>query len=156
MVLVGLWHGARWNFVMFGFLSGIDLAGYYALRIFARKKKQGLLLGNYWWSYPVAVIGAFIQINLIMIFFRSPTLGVAWNILSGIFRNPWTWLPQYNIYLFMIAFLWMIHFYRGTFMKERKRIPLNSLMRAIFWAFLILLLIYASVDVTEKFIYFQF
>src|SRR5690606_30318612 len=38
LVLCGLWHGAAWNFIVFGTLHGLLLLSYYLLRPFLRKK----------------------------------------------------------------------------------------------------------------------
>lgn len=68
----GLWHGAGWTFVLWGFLHGL---GYLIQRIW----KQ------FTWQLPiwVCILITFIFINCTWVFFRSPTFGVAFSILQS-------------------------------------------------------------------------
>jgi alginate O-acetyltransferase complex protein AlgI len=77
MVLGGLWHGASWNFVIWGLLHGVGLA---VSRAF--QKKSGTEAAG--WRRIAKV---FVTVNFVCftwIFFRSPTLDAAVNILNRI------------------------------------------------------------------------
>jgi D-alanyl-lipoteichoic acid acyltransferase DltB (MBOAT superfamily) len=77
MLLGGLWHGASWNFVIWGLLHGVGLA---VSRAFQKK------------SAPEAagwrrIAKVFVTVNFVCftwIFFRSPTFDAAVNILNRI------------------------------------------------------------------------
>jgi alginate O-acetyltransferase complex protein AlgI len=75
MVLGGLWHGASWNFVIWGLLHGVGLA---VTRAFQKKSDAG------GWRRIGRI---FITVNFVCftwIFFRSPTLDAALSILNRI------------------------------------------------------------------------
>src|SRR5579872_1753352 len=77
MVLGGLWHGASWNFVIWGLLHGLGLA---VTRAFQSKSRT--LAGG--WRRIGRI---FVTVNFVCftwIFFRSPTLESALNVLNRI------------------------------------------------------------------------
>jgi alginate O-acetyltransferase complex protein AlgI len=77
MVLCGLWHGAGWNFVLWGTMHGVAIV--FALgwrRLFPSPPP---LLG---WA---VTIGFFLISGVI---FRAATLGAAWNIYAGLVSLP--------------------------------------------------------------------
>lgn len=77
MVLCGLWHGASWNFVLWGFLHGC------ALVIASLWRRYGphipALAG---WALTVAVV------LLTGVIFRATTLEAAWHIFQGLGTFP--------------------------------------------------------------------
>ncbi len=87
MVIGGLWHGASWNFVIWGALHGIGLA---VVRLWqtqtGTKKAAGV------WRY-VNIFVTFHFVTFAWIFFRAPTLdnasvdSFAHRIADGFFAN---------------------------------------------------------------------
>jgi D-alanyl-lipoteichoic acid acyltransferase DltB (MBOAT superfamily) len=80
MLLGGLWHGANWNFVIWGVLHGIYLALERITGI------DNILQKNV--NITVKLFSWFITFNLICIawiFFRAETLNIALNVFTGIF-----------------------------------------------------------------------
>jgi len=155
MVLIGLWHGASWNFVVFGLINGIYIALYHRWRL-AVGRNYPRLSKKYKWLGPFLLIAGFLHINFIMIFFRSANLGVAWQVISGIFRNGWIWPAKYSLQLYIVLALIFVHIFKEKFAALFKKIKSPAVVRAAFWAFLILCIVYGAVEYTEKFIYFQF
>jgi alginate O-acetyltransferase complex protein AlgI len=80
MVLGGLWHGASWNFVIWGALHG---AGLGVTRMWQRAGK-GSLGGPFRSAWRV--LATFHFVCFAWIFFRAPTLGHAWLMLERIAR----------------------------------------------------------------------
>lgn len=82
MVLGGLWHGASWNFVVWGALHGGALA---ATRMWQRTRgsraRESSAIGR-----VVATIATFHFVCLAWIFFRAPTLAHATLALRSIAR----------------------------------------------------------------------
>jgi alginate O-acetyltransferase complex protein AlgI len=79
MVLGGLWHGAGWNFAIWGGLHGVFLI--------VHQGWAALAAGHGWrarrpWR-PVAVALTFLSVCCAWVFFRAPDLGSALRVLEG-------------------------------------------------------------------------
>jgi alginate O-acetyltransferase complex protein AlgI len=79
-LLGGLWHGIGWPFVLWGLLHGIGLT---TLRIFQtlRQKIQGKRAPTQWGQY-LSIFVTFHFVCLTWIFFRSPDVATAFDILG--------------------------------------------------------------------------
>jgi alginate O-acetyltransferase complex protein AlgI len=73
MFLAGLWHGAAWTFVIWGLLHGVFLAAHAVLR------KVGLTPPWLWLNRTLT----FLLVCALFVIFRSPSLGVAGDVLSS-------------------------------------------------------------------------
>jgi D-alanyl-lipoteichoic acid acyltransferase DltB (MBOAT superfamily) len=78
MVIGGLWHGASWNFVIWGALHGVALA---AVRLWqrARAPSKGTVVGR-----VLATLFTFHYVCFAWVFFRAPTFGHAKVVLARI------------------------------------------------------------------------
>jgi len=155
MVLIGLWHGPSWGFVLFGLLSGLSLGIYHLLRLRKTRAHRGPLFGNHWWSTPLAVLLMTVLITGGAVLFRAPDLITAGRVFSGILLHDWHWNPVFNVQLGMLTALYAVHAWRARG-AERGVITLSSPLRALFWTGMILMILYGAVDRSEQFIYFQF
>ncbi len=80
-LLSGFWHGASWNFVVWGMIHGIYMtAALVMTRI--RKGKRKLLPPVAGWVVTLLLV------NVAWVFFRAPSLAGAWQILKQPFVNP--------------------------------------------------------------------
>jgi len=92
--LVGLWHGASWNYVLFGFLNGLYFMPIIIKGTLGKKlKRTGKAL-------PTAkeltnMVSLFILVTLTCIIFRTPNISQAWDILSKIFSRSLFTIPQF-------------------------------------------------------------
>lgn len=80
MVLGGLWHGASWTFVFWGFLQGLGLG---VTRAWERRQKRLGTKGQ--WGLAGRVIATFFTFHFVClswIFFRSTTFGQALSMLK--------------------------------------------------------------------------
>jgi D-alanyl-lipoteichoic acid acyltransferase DltB (MBOAT superfamily) len=71
--LLGLWHGANWTFVLFGFYFGVVISGYYLGR------KHWDAMNKY-----LQILFTFILVNLSWIIFRSNSVSEVIYILNTI------------------------------------------------------------------------
>ena len=144
MLLSGLWHGASWNFVLWGFMhAAIHTAGKQIGKIKLATKT------------PVFIkrIAVFILIIFTWIFFRSESAGDAFTFIERIFTTDLT-LPQMPFY--MAGLLAVCYLFQ--WLKEYRRIDFvdNPIFRG---AAILLMLAYIIIFVTyssSEFIYFQF
>jgi alginate O-acetyltransferase complex protein AlgI len=74
MLLGGLWHGAAWNFVLWGGLHGAWLA---VERALGKRSLYGGL------PRPARVALTFLGVLVTWVFFRAPDLPAAWRYLSA-------------------------------------------------------------------------
>jgi len=75
MLLGGLWHGAAWTFVLWGGIHGTALS----VERFARERFPGFRLPT-WAAWLVT----FNVVCVAWVFFRSPNLATAFDILGGL------------------------------------------------------------------------
>lgn len=81
MVLGGLWHGAAWTFVFWGFLHGVYLMICHAWQFITRKiscRSSYRILFS-----PIAYVLTFTSVVVGWVFFRAQTFEGAWAIISG-------------------------------------------------------------------------
>lgn len=75
MLLGGLWHGASWNFVIWGGIHGAMLMGE---RVLGRNALYRGLPG------PLKTAATFLILCLAWVFFRAPDLPAAWGYLANL------------------------------------------------------------------------
>ena len=79
MLLGGLWHGASWNFVLWGGYHGAALAIERAL--WGREEKKG------WVRIPLTIF-TFAIVTIGWVFFRAKTFGAAVFVIGQMFSGP--------------------------------------------------------------------
>ena len=80
-LLSGFWHGASWNFVVWGMIHGIYMTAALVMTRM-RKGKRKLLPPVAGWIVTLLLV------NVAWVFFRAPSLAGAWQILKQPFVNP--------------------------------------------------------------------
>ena len=159
MVLGGLWHGAAWNFVLWGFYQGLLLALH---RMFAGVRKhtgEGARRGLLGWAGRLVLMVLFFQVVCYgWLLFRAGSFAQIADFTARIVAGPpGLSLPMPPLAAFLgIAFLlcWdglteytgRVRFYRGW----------PAPVRAALYAGMIYLLAFGATTATAAFIYFQF
>ena len=163
MVLGGLWHGAGWNFVFWGFLHGTYLIGHRGLKAFyvAIDLNSKFILHRIVAS--LSPLFTFILICFTWVFFRAESFSDAWLISSamlGIFQA--TGSPvEIRLYLQLIVFLSFIlvflePVFERCFLKGFKHWPsVPFYIRGTAYAS-IAMTVHVLGGSTQKFIYFDF
>lgn len=171
-IVSGIWHGAAWTFVIWGFVHGIFLSSAvlykpYQKRIYARLGIAGTRFALCWQTFVT-----FNLISFSWIFFRAKSLDDAHYVLKNLFRNIPSQLfaissrdgfkeliclgqGSHNFIVAMIATVLLMlfaHAGKRQLLTERSA-PVRWLA---YYAAVAVISFYGIFDNTTKFIYFQF
>ena len=172
----GLWHGASWNYVLWGGLHGIyQVIGEILMPV--RKKIVSLLKVNESvFSYKFGqILFTFSLTTLTWVFFRAKTLEEALYFFERMFTrwNPWVFFNEglYNFGLdrveVNILFVALITMFLVEWVKYTKnKLISDFLMEQNLWfrwlvviGWIVVILVYGEYGITfdsNQFIYFQF
>jgi D-alanyl-lipoteichoic acid acyltransferase DltB (MBOAT superfamily) len=150
MLLGGLWHGAAWKFVAWGFLHGAGLA---IERLVSEARGATL-----WRPRPLAVVAVFHFVCLCWIFFRAKDFAGALEFIAG-FAN-WTAPTELAapLTLALIALGLAMHFTPRDLVNRVERLLFRLPGAAVGLASGLSIAVIESfgLDGTAPFIYFQF
>ena len=150
MLLGGLWHGASWNFVIWGGLHGIYLAGH--RYISARRERSGRPA----WSRATGAAVTFPLIALTWLTFRLTDMGALGEYLTGLGR--WSVIDLDAvvplIVLGMILLLIDLPQHQADDEFVHLRLPVTA--RGLRAGAAVILLIFSGGGLDVPFIYFQF
>jgi len=164
MLLAGLWHGAGWGFIFWGFLHGLYLAGYRMLTKFYNILRilpdtfSGKIIS--WIGLPVT----FILINIAWVFFRAPDFSNAWQIIyatSGLAVVNELKVSLRLYQLSLLALGYFVVFSEPAIVKLGKHLYKNWWwnvpfpIRGVVYASIVLFLLVFGGH-TQKFVYFDF
>ena len=174
MLIGGLWHGASWNFVLWGGLNGIGIVVYKLWKNISPWKNK-----SKWWNKILGVIITFNFVTFTRIWFRTGSnnswvqMDEGHNIISEwftaneilnqlIFNFKWSLISEvlvvYSNVFLVIILGFLIHFipenwkfwYRNKFSNAPVLVQLMVCFVAVFFMYQV-----ASTSL-QPFIYFQF
>jgi len=153
MLLGGLWHGASWNFVLWGGVHGAWLA-----------LERGLLQRSALWrseSAPARALRWFVTFQVVClawVFFRSKTLADALTIFSTLAAPTAVAFDRANHggIALLLAGLLAAHLLGGTRGTKTRLATAGAGPYATAMAALVLLLVLFTPQTSAPFIYFQF
>jgi alginate O-acetyltransferase complex protein AlgI len=154
-LLSGIWHGASWNFVIFGLFSGVAIALEILLKINSKQLNKTMVK---------KVAGIFYTFNLFAfsaVFFRSATFEQATHFIGSVFSTDFFNFKTYdnNIFLSLVAvvllfglfefFVFRKYTFDEMYVKKGNRLFIMNLL-------LLLMIFLFGVENGNQFIYFQF
>jgi alginate O-acetyltransferase complex protein AlgI len=158
MTLGGLWHGARWNFVLWGGVHGVLLSLNHLFRGWCdpRPRLRALLL-----SVPgraLCVTGTFFLFVLTWVLFRAATLTTAVAVLRGLLIDQAGARPPISTAGLLAAVILVVvcHLLARKGLWHRFVDPLPSPVRGLGYALVMVLALVLAPDSGKAFIYFQF
>jgi len=148
MILGGLWHGASYNFIIWGFIQGAWLS---IERAWTRHRSEDANTSNSRWTKYLKIFLVFHGVCVSWVFFRAATFADALAVLTGIasFQSGLS-LPPFQL-LWQIGLLVLICGYFFVTNKLKNDSPLWYLAGVA--AVCIVVLFGAS---SSEFIYFVF
>ncbi|MCC7050395.1 MAG: MBOAT family protein [Bacteroidia bacterium] len=133
-LLSGLWHGASWHFVFFGFLHGLSIAIETALK--KQRKKWSKQLGVFLYN-KTSVAATFLFLLLSWIYFRSDDMPTANQYLARLFTKSFFEVPQKLAYIpFFTGMIVLEYWQRNT----EHPIAFPKLPKVLRWCVYVLLL----------------
>lgn len=175
-LISGLWHGASWNYVVWGGLHGIYQVVGEVTQPLRRKIQKKMKIKTDCDSYRLWQVGTtFLWTTLAWIFFRADSLKDAVYYISRMFTkwNPWTLFDgsiynmglnqtEWKIFVMATIVLFLVDLIRY---RRNMRIDAYCAEQNVVFRYLVLLLLCLSIFVygeygldfsANQFIYFQF
>jgi len=158
MLLGGLWHGASWNFVLWGGLNGLGVVWYkYWSKISPFKNS------NHWLVRLYAIALTFTFITAVRIFFRAQdleTVQMMTNQILNHFNAPLILevLWAYRWVMAMMALGLILHWLPQTWKDffKNKFIESHDVVKVLFSVFVVFVIFQFISSELQAFIYFQF
>jgi D-alanyl-lipoteichoic acid acyltransferase DltB (MBOAT superfamily) len=178
MLIGGLWHGASWQFIIWGGLNGLGLVIYKFWRKISPWESSKKRIAVVW---KIALTFTFITFT--RVFFRSESMEIVNGMLTQIgklfpsfsdigvlfdsnqnieFLNQWSLLPEILVgykWVFLVMLTGFVFHWLPYSLKDRYRnwyINLNFYLKAFVFA-LVVFIVYQSISSDmQAFIYFQF
>ena len=154
MALLGLWHGASWNFVLWGAGNGVALAAYYFLRIYVFRgsrigKSVILKVGIY--------LITLICFLLLAPLFFSPSISVVVSYWLGLLSGKWALGDSSLVAATVFVVIFFVIQFIGSNVNYRlawEKTP--PLFKGLAFAVLFYVVVFGSVPTARRFVYFQF
>jgi alginate O-acetyltransferase complex protein AlgI len=157
MLLCGLWHGASWNFVLWGFLHGVALSVH---RIWKAANPLPVLERNLAMRWGWNIFSRLLTLFIVLVgwvFFRAQSLSVASEYLTRMlswthgerFLSPQIWPALFAVFI------------THLFIQKDRNIALElpekeMFIRVVGYSAILLLIVCLGATDSAPFIYFQF
>ncbi len=162
MLVSGLWHGADWNFILWGAIHGVFMIGERYLFSYASIKAAFDRIPD-----PIRIAYTFLVFTIAVLFFRArpvPEIGESVSVGNYIFVNLFTFkdgaspiFPASIVGLAMILLIIeAIQVYKPGWLENHRALQSPVLQIGLIGAILGIAFILYSVTVSQQFIYFQF
>ena len=153
-LLSGLWHGAGWNFVIYGLLHGV----YYLLTILlignkSRKRNMTEKGFFYWVKDILSILLTFTFVSLLFVPFRSANISESLTIYQGLIDLNLISIPIGLFQQVKFIFLLLVFFIYEVSLETQKSYNYTNYFNMIF--IVILILLFGNFS-NNAFIYFQF
>jgi alginate O-acetyltransferase complex protein AlgI len=156
MLLGGLWHGAAWNFVIWGAYQGLILMIY---RLYDKRPEHlDPWSGKYpYWLILSKMFLMFILTNIGWVIFRSSSVGQIYYILTnvGLKVSDQSLTSGYTLIFFCLPLL-IVQLCQYVSRDLLILTKLNPFIRVPIYSFLIIWICIFGVRESGEFIYFQF
>jgi alginate O-acetyltransferase complex protein AlgI len=159
MTLGGLWHGASWNYVLFGVLQGLLLINHKLFQRFCASRPRWELLLQSLPGMLLRLLMTFGTFCLTLVVFRAPTVAVAASVLGRLASftalPAATPMPNTGIY-WTIAAVIVCHLIRRFDLWPKFQVRLPAALLGFSYAAAVTLALLLAPSGNKPFIYFQF
>ena len=150
----GLWHGANWTFIIWGALHGVYIV---IENIFKLKVKKNANVSKFEKIMRVFIV--FCLVDFAWIFFRANNVNEAFYILRNIVNFSSDIFVDTRVFFYGLIGLTILFINDFIIENAKDSIILNSKLNykiAIYFAFLVCVILLIGVFNGGQFIYFQF
>lgn len=157
MTLCGLWHGASWNYVLWGLYNGVLLALHRGWdRMIAGRPWADVLRGHAVYRL-VAIAATLLQVFAGYVFVRSESWAGCWLIESSLFAGAAAGLAYVPVWVpALVALVAVGHAFSGLSELRCRLLLAPPVIRATIYVAATVLLVVFGPGVGKAFIYFQF
>jgi alginate O-acetyltransferase complex protein AlgI len=159
MTLCGLWHGASWNYVLWGFYNGVLLLlhRFYDRALSGRTWADGIRARVLYRALGVAMTFLLVAFGLVMV--RAQTWAGCWLVErslvgGGTAASALRWVPVWVPLL--VGLVVVGHLFSGLRRRRCGLLELPPLLRAGAYVAAVVLVVAFGPGSTKAFIYFQF
>ncbi len=159
MLLGGLWHGAAWTFIIWGFIHGLILCLY---RPFEKSLKMARTATLVYSGVTIRLLQMVVMFHLVCLgwlFFRAETVGQAFGMLGQVFTNfhltPFA-SSALALLLFYVLPLLLFEAWLERSGDLLRVLKVHWLLRAAFYGYLVVMLWFFPSPTQYEFVYFQF
>ena len=164
-LLSGLWHGAGWNFVVYGlthafyYLLTISIIGH--KKLFKKQISKNRLIPSF--NETISMLFTFLIVSFSYIFFRAEDMSHAISYINGIFSFDIFSFPEfYNEKGALVTLLLLLVFMIVEWLGRENQYAIeslskySSLLRFVSYIIMILFIFFFMSSNPTEFIYFQF
>lgn len=164
--LVGIWHGANWTYILFGFLHGLYFIPLILNGTMNKKKKLGTITLTSF-AELFNIFRTFLLVMLTFVIFRAASVSQAFDYYKLLFSKSLLQIPVLNgvslryfaavlaYILFMFAMEWNAKTDEHALQNFGSKLP--RIVRWLFYILLLVIVYYFSTMVSNQdFIYMQF
>ena len=156
-LILGFWHGASWNFIIFGFLHGFMLSSEYLTRKI-RKKIRNFIPA--WINTFAGVSFTFLYFSFSLIFFKSKSTDTALSIIDKIviMKGPF-FIDIITLLYGLVGVIILLLIGLANIKNNSTSLPFHTkhwFLEQLQYGFLVYFILLIGVFDGGQFIYFQF
>ena len=158
-VICGIWHGANWTYVLFGFVHGLYFIPAILSGSMYKKKKVDLNKTFPSFKELVNIITTFIPVMFTFVIFRSETISQAFQYYGKMFTKTILSAPAaFPLYIAGFVGIFMVLEWNGRSQDYamKKTFSKFPMVFQIMFYFTLLAMIFVFSTKEQQFIYFQF
>jgi alginate O-acetyltransferase complex protein AlgI len=157
-IVIGIWHGPSWNFVLFGILQAVAIMVEVLSKNFRKKISKRISVNLYMY---MSIILTFLFFSFSLVIFRTTSLAEASNIIKIMFSEMGSLFidqPSTIIFILIGIFILLLHdlkqdnIWAIIFLGNKK----YKILQQMSYSLLLIYIILAGVFDGGQFIYFAF
>lgn len=164
--LIGIWHGANWTYILFGFLHGLYYIPLILRGTINKKKKLSTTsLPNIMEVFNM--LKTFVLVMFTFVIFKSNSIAEAFQFYKSLFSQSLLKLPVFagvSVIYFISILLYILFLFVMEWNARKKEHALENfgvwLLKPIRWsvycALVLIVYYFSSIISNQDFIYFQF